>query len=250
MAGNPEGAPPPRPRRCPPLPMTWPSCWPPFWPIALGPGPGRAPGPPTSPTPAAGCPGCGGWCGFIENGAYEGRLFPTPNDAPRRFPALILGGLGAGCLRRPAITAARPACRTVRSRAACRRSARKQSVPDGQQATGNNGGSNGGNRGLGCGNGQRRSDQDHRSRECCRPQQGLCLKKCSSIATRTATAGHSPSATRTATAAGSFSTSIPSATRPRAKPAPFCLPRGDVGIPICCATTTTRLGIPDRKSWC
>jgi allophanate hydrolase len=25
----------------------------------------------------AGCPACGGWCGFIENGAYEGRPFTT-----------------------------------------------------------------------------------------------------------------------------------------------------------------------------
>ena len=47
--GNPAAAPPPRPRRCPPLPMSWSSCWPPCWPIALSPGPGRAPGPPYLP---------------------------------------------------------------------------------------------------------------------------------------------------------------------------------------------------------
>ena len=55
---------PTRLRRCPPLPMIWPICWPPCGPIAPSPGPGHAPGPPICPTPAAVCPGCGGWCGF------------------------------------------------------------------------------------------------------------------------------------------------------------------------------------------
>jgi hypothetical protein len=62
----------------PPRLMIWPSCWPPFWSITPNPGPGRATGPPTCPSPAAGCPGFGGWCGLIENGAYEGRPFPIP----------------------------------------------------------------------------------------------------------------------------------------------------------------------------
>jgi len=65
--GNPAAVPPPRPRRCPPLPIRWPSCWPPFWPIAPSPGPGRAPAPPICPTPAAGCPGFGGWCGAARS---------------------------------------------------------------------------------------------------------------------------------------------------------------------------------------
>jgi len=43
-----------------------------------------------------------GGCGFIENGDHEGRLFPTPTDAPRRLPAPNGGRPGAGYLRCPA----------------------------------------------------------------------------------------------------------------------------------------------------
>ena len=50
-----------------------------------------APGPPICPTPAAGCPGCGGWCGLVENGAYEGFSFPTPTPIPTPTHAPRLG---------------------------------------------------------------------------------------------------------------------------------------------------------------
>lgn len=56
------------PMPAPPPPMIWPGCWPLCWPIAPSPGPGRAPGPPTCLTPAAGCPGFGGVF-FLEDAA-------------------------------------------------------------------------------------------------------------------------------------------------------------------------------------
>jgi hypothetical protein len=73
--------------------MIWPICSPLCWPIA----PGRL----ICLTLTASCPACGGWCGFIENGTYEDRLFPTPSDAPRRLPVP-----STGFLLYPAITTA------------------------------------------------------------------------------------------------------------------------------------------------
>ncbi len=58
------------------------------------------------PHPRRRLPRVRGWCGFIENGAYEGRPFPTPNDAPCRFPVAHPGRPGAGFLRCLALTAA------------------------------------------------------------------------------------------------------------------------------------------------
>jgi hypothetical protein len=96
----------PRSRRGHTLPLIWSSCWPPCWPIALSPGSGRAPGPPPYlPHPGHRLPRLVGWCGLVENGAYEGCPFPTLTDAPRRLPAPHPGRPGAGFLRCPAITA-------------------------------------------------------------------------------------------------------------------------------------------------
>ena len=59
--------------------MSWPSCWPPCWPIAPSSGPGRAPVRHGCPTPAAGCPGFGGWCRPAAKGPHPEAMTPPPS---------------------------------------------------------------------------------------------------------------------------------------------------------------------------
>lgn len=100
--------------------------------------------PPYMPHPRRRLPRVRGWCGFIENGAYKGCPFSTTTDAPRRLPTPTPRRPGAGFLRYAAITAPSLTGWTIGKGAACCRSARKQLVFDGQQATGNRRGSSSG----------------------------------------------------------------------------------------------------------